>query len=99
MLIGGISHVVMAHTYKHQLKYKSKQIYKLCTHPWPYSYRCNKDCIAYQFPWYKVPRDRDKQFWRTALWRSFRQKTKRKMYREDYSNLPVRPERYAWIID
>lgn len=87
----------MADTYKDKLKYKYKHVYKLCKHSWPVP--CNKECPAFNFPWYKVPRDRDVKYWRTALWHSFKQKVKKEMYKENYDNLPVRPYRYAWIID
>ena len=83
----------MAHTYKDQLKYKAKHFH------WTLSRLPVREDPWKKFPWYKVPRNQPKQFWRTALWRSYRSKVRKQMHRGNYDNLPLRPDRYAWIID
>lgn len=86
----------MADTYKDRLKYKSKHVYKLCKHSWHF---CNKDCPAFNFPWYKVPLgDSRKKTWRDILQKQYRSQVSERMRVGDYDNLPIRPLRYAWFV-
>jgi hypothetical protein len=89
----------MANTYKDKLKFQSKHIWRQCTHGYRGS-SCHKECPLQIFPWHKVPRNDHRKKWaRKACIDSFRQQTRRKLKAGEYDNLPIRPDRFAWMID